>query len=159
MKIAAIFFASCILLSCSEHKGWTESDKRSFIKKCIADNKTAIGEDKVNKYCACMQEKAQQLHENYSDIDRLSMSENLDMSNECAPRGWSKSEENVFMTNCTESFISNGGDTAKATPYCDCMMRKIQVKYPDVTKTGSIPNEEINAMAEECLLLYKDENH
>ena len=158
MKIATLVFAFCILLSCSEHKGWTESDKRSFIEKCIADNKTAIGEDKVNEYCKCMQEKAKELHENYSDIDQLSMSENLDISNECAPKGWSKDEETIFMSNCTESFISNGGDTTKAAPYCDCMMQKLKVKYPDVTKTSSIPNEEINTMAEECLQLYKDEN-
>jgi hypothetical protein len=142
-------------MGCNADQGWTEGNKQAFIKSCLAENKAAIGEEKVNAYCACMQQKVQNRYPNYRDADKLTMSQNLVITDSCAPSGWSSEEKEIFMNSCSETRESMGDNKEDAITYCDCMMQKIQSRYPDVNKTGNIPNEEMTAMAQECIRLRK----
>ena len=157
MNLRLTIIAVVLLIGCNADKGWSEGNKQAFIKSCIADNRTAIGDDKVNAYCACMQQKVQNRYPDYHDADKLTMSQNLVITDSCAPPGWSSDEKAIFMNSCSETRVSMGDNKEEANVYCDCMMQKIQSKYPDVNKTGNIPNEEMTAMAQECLRI-RDRN-
>jgi len=158
MKFTLIILALALLAGCNDQKGWSEGNKQSFIKSCITDNRSAIGEKQVNQYCDCMQKKVQERYPDYRDADKLTMSQNLDITDACALKGWSDNEKTAFMNSCSETRQSMGDNKEQAVTYCDCMMQKIQAKYPDVTKTGSIPNEEMTIMARECIRLRKGSN-
>ena len=158
MKSGLIILALTVLTGCNEGKGWSEGNKQAFIKSCITDNRSAVGEKQVNEYCDCMQKKVQEKYPDYRDADKLTMSQNLEITNACALKGWSEDEKNEFMKSCIDTRQTMGDNKEQATNYCDCMMQKIQAKYPDVTKTGNIPNEEMTAMARECMSLRKDPN-
>jgi hypothetical protein len=155
MKYILILFVLYLFAGCNDEKGWSERNKQAYISSCVTDNRSAIGEKQVKAYCECMQKRVQEKYPDYRDADKLTMSQNLEITNACALKGWSDDEKKVFMNSCAETRQTMGDNKEQAATYCDCMMQKIQEKYPDVTKTGNIPNEEMTAMARECMRLRK----
>jgi len=151
MKGIWLILLFILVSSCDPGKGWTENNLQSFINTCIEENRVSIGEEKVKQYCQCMQDSVKAQYPNYRDVEKLTMSRNQEISNNCLPKGWSADEKTMFMKSCADTRQEMGDTPDQARIYCDCMMRKIQDKYPDITKAGSIPNEEMRSMAQECI--------
>ncbi|HYC40261.1 MAG TPA: hypothetical protein VEB63_07210 [Chitinophagaceae bacterium] len=151
MKLPLVLVFSLAVLSCNEQRGWTEDNKLSYIQSCISDNRGIYGAEQVKGYCDCVQSRVQRNFPDYRDVEKISMAENSRIADSCAPKGWSKDEEAIFMETCSDKRVSMGDERQVAVRYCDCMMRKIQSKYPNILTTTNIPNEEMAAMAGECL--------
>ena len=70
--------------------------------------------------------------------------------NAAKKEGWSEEERNEFRTTCVEnSKAALGEDTSKR--YCECMLGKIEAKYPNSEKAGNMPISETMQLAKECL--------
>src|SRR5687768_16124012 len=89
--------------SCDSSKGWTENNRQSYINTCVEENRSSIGEEKVKEYCICMQDSVKARYPNYRDVEKLTMSQNLDISNNCLPKGWSTEEKSMFMKSCSDT--------------------------------------------------------
>ena len=67
-----------------------------------------------------------------------------------ATSSWSKEERDSFSTNCVGGATATmGADKAKS--YCDCMLGKIESKYPKAADAGSLDVNTMTEMAKDCL--------
>ncbi|MGQ0739761.1 MAG: hypothetical protein ACT4OJ_11920 [Bacteroidota bacterium] len=67
--------------------------------------------------------------------------------------GWSSSDVNIFVDNCADEAVKGGMQRGKATDYCECMQRKLEVMYPNSQDVGNInvDSDEMQAMVKKCL--------
>lgn len=65
--------------------------------------------------------------------------------------GWSSADKEQFVKDCTAGASSMGAQKAK--DYCECMLPKIQKKYPTVAEANKITtaDAEMTEMAKECV--------
>jgi hypothetical protein len=67
-----------------------------------------------------------------------------------AKSSWSKEEKDSFTTNCVNGATAGmGADKAKS--YCDCMLGKIEEKYPKAAEAGNLDVNSMTEMAKDCL--------
>jgi hypothetical protein len=64
--------------------------------------------------------------------------------------GWSSAQKDEFVKTCTSAATGGMGE-AKAKDYCNCMLPKVEKKYPNPNDAGKMSNEDMTKMAEECL--------
>src|SRR6478672_7378422 len=63
---------------------------------------------------------------------------------------WSKADVDAFTTNCVNGASANmGADKAKS--YCDCMLGKIESKYPKADDAGKMEMNAMTEMAKDCI--------
>jgi hypothetical protein len=53
------------------------------------------------------------------------------------------------MTTCVDGAIKGLGE--KARPYCNCMLQKMESKYPNASRAGDITMSQTMDMAKDCL--------
>ena len=65
--------------------------------------------------------------------------------------GWSSGDKETFLKTCTDGATSSMG-AQKAKDYCECMLPKIQKRYPTVAEANKITtaDAEMTKMAEDC---------
>ena len=63
---------------------------------------------------------------------------------------WTKAEQDAFRENCVVNSKENLGEV-RSRNYCDCMLRKVETKYPDASEAGKITRDETMAMAKDCM--------
>ncbi len=67
--------------------------------------------------------------------------------------GWTRSDENKFVAECSDEAAKNVGET-RANQYCDCMLNKIKKMYSSYNeanlKLGRLSKEQIDRLAEDC---------
>lgn len=136
---AMILNVSCDNLTKSKSEDTEESDSKSKKKK----KKAADEED----------EDVAADDENTDDEETSnddSRSRNNDDEEDSRDASWTRSEQNEFMENCVEN---TGLSKAKSEEYCDCMLKKLQSRYPKATdmNRASDLKGEINEMAPGCL--------
>lgn len=64
---------------------------------------------------------------------------------------WSKSDSEIFIESCVgeaQNYFTPEG----ALQYCSCTMEKIMVLYPDAAYVDEMTDDEMNTVAEECIL-------
>lgn len=64
---------------------------------------------------------------------------------------WSKSDSDIFIESCV-SEAQNYFTPEGALEYCNCTMEKIMVMYPDAEYIDQMTDDELNTVAEECIL-------
>lgn len=66
---------------------------------------------------------------------------------------WSRSDVNIFVDNCVSEAVKGGMQRTKATDYCECMQRKLEVLYPNSADVGNLDVESPNIkdMINKCL--------
>jgi hypothetical protein len=66
---------------------------------------------------------------------------------------WGSSNEEIFVSNCVSSAVDGGFTKSKATAYCNCMLEKLEDKYPDPNDVGGLDENspEMKRMATECV--------
>lgn len=135
-----ILNVSCDNLTKSKSEDTEESDSKSKKKKKkSADDEEDVAADEENTD-----------DEETSNDDSESRSRNNDDEEEDSDASWTRAEQKQFMESCVEN---TGFSQSKAESYCECMLNKLQRKYP---KAASMENatgltEEIQAMAPGCL--------
>jgi len=62
---------------------------------------------------------------------------------------WSSRDITGFKTQCEKKAIKNGATTTEAQTYCNCMLRKLSTKYPDINDIN-MEGADIKIMATQC---------
>ena len=143
-------------------KGWTAADRSGFVGDCIKTAKVNIGEDSARSYCYCMQEKIERKYPIAADAVKITAA---DMASpewkkeiqDCLTitSTWPSQERANFISTCTNSAKAGLGEQ-RAKNYCECMLYKIEKKYPSSTEAATITAEvmespEFKKMVQDCL--------
>lgn len=144
-----------------EHKGWPSIERYGFIKSCVDEAKSSMSEDSARFYCYCMQDKMESMYPNLEDAAKVTED---DMNNPawqkmirtCLGGFWSSAERNEFLNSCTPSAIKSGLEEEKARNYCECMLYKIEMKFPNPMDAAEIDEKTMASpewlkLAKSCL--------
>ena len=72
-------------------------------------------------------------------------------------RGWPQSERDGFMSSCEKNAMAGGTINKElAESYCACMLKKMEILYPDIEEAAKLTNEDLETpamkrMAADCL--------
>ena len=142
-----ILNVSCDNLTKSKSEDTEESESKSKKKKKKAadeeDEDVAADDENTDDRNADDEETS-------NDDDSESRSRNNDDEEDSGDASWTRSEQNEFMENCVEN---TGLSKSKSEDYCDCMLKKLQNRYPkasDMNRASDLKGE-INEMAPGCL--------
>lgn len=133
-----------------EKKGWPNSERYGFISECIKTAKKNMSEDTARFYCYCMQFKVE---ERYPVVDSAATLTQQDMESPewqkeikaCLAGFWSGADRKTFLSDCINAAKSGLGEE-KAKNYCECMLYKVEVKFPkSADATAAITEEAINS--------------
>ena len=143
-------------------KGWPSVERNAFITECIKTAKAGMSEDSAKSYCYCMLEK---IEKKYPTIEEAGKITDADMQSaewqkdvkDCLASisKWSAIDRSVFLSECVKS-AKTGMNEEKAKSYCDCMMFKIEKKYPNPNDAADITEETLKSpewkkMVQDCL--------
>ncbi|HUR66317.1 MAG TPA: hypothetical protein VMZ03_08180 [Chitinophagaceae bacterium] len=66
---------------------------------------------------------------------------------------WNSSDVSAFVDNCTSEAVRKGMQQQKASDYCNCMQRKLEVMYPKKAEVAGLDIESptIKSMIQKCL--------
>jgi hypothetical protein len=65
---------------------------------------------------------------------------------------WTQADKDAFVGKCVpESQRQAGMSESKAKDYCDCMLDKVQKKYPKAQEAGNMSVNEATEMARDCV--------
>ena len=147
--ITILFFCKSIAQQSGEKKGWPSVERHAFITECIATAKVNMSEDSARFYCYCMQEKVER---KYPTIEEASKISGNDMQSpewqrdikSCLGGTWGSKERSGFLSNCIVS-AKDGVGEGKAKTYCECMLFKIEIRYPDPADADKLTAEKLSS--------------
>ncbi len=65
---------------------------------------------------------------------------------------WRQAEKEAFVKSCIpQAQQSANMDAARAKDYCECMLGKVEEKYPKALEAAGLTATEASAMAQECV--------
>ncbi len=131
-----------------ETKGWPSVERYAFISECINTAKESLSEDSARYYCYCMQFKVEK---KYPTIELASTITEADMNSPewqkdikaCLNGGtWSAIDRSTFLSECIAS-AKDGVGEEKATIYCECMLYKVETKFPNAADADTLTAEKL----------------
>ena len=66
----------------------------------------------------------------------------------CSPKMWTVAQRSEFLQTCRAKAEGLG---ERAEEYCSCLQKKVEAKYPNITKANRMSQKEKEAMTVECL--------
>lgn len=138
-----------IIQSASSQKSlWTYQDRTDFMTNCV-EAANAIGRDSAKFYCYCMMDK---LEKKYPDPAVLSESPDIDLESPewkkviqgCLGQNWPNEYRKGFLASCVETAKANLGEN-EARNYCECMMFKLELRYPNYEDADNISSETLSS--------------
>lgn len=136
LLLAQSLFMTVTAQNAGEQKGWPSSERYAFLRECIKEAGKNMSADSARFYCYCMQAKVE---EKYPTVEAASKITEEDMNGPafqkdiqaCLGGYWNTETRELFLTNCTGTAKQEGLEADKAKNYCECMLFKIEVRYPD----------------------------
>lgn len=143
-------------------KGWPSVERYAFITECVKSAKIGMSEDSARSYCYCMLEK---IEKKYPTIEEAGKITDADMQSaewqkdikDCLASisKWSAIDRSDFLSECVKS-AKTGMSEEKAKNYCECMMFKIEKKYPNPGDAAGITEETLKSpewkkIVQDCL--------
>jgi len=134
-----------------ENKGWPSAERYSFLNECIKTASAAMSGDSARFYCYCMQEKVEKKYPDVKDAAKLSQDDMQTPEwkkeiNNCLGGTWSSKDRSDFLTNCVAS-AKDGIGAEKAKTYCECMLFKIEQRYPSSDDAAKLTAEDLQTPA------------
>ena len=147
-KISAILILFFFVSKLNAQTQWTATNRNNFMKSCIPAAKAGMSEDSAKYYCYCMLGKIEVMYPNPADADKvtqaeLQTSEWKNMIRACLGGYWTNAQRNEFMSSCINEAKVNIPE-AKAKPYCECMMYKIEFRYHNYADTDKLTAEQLS---------------
>lgn len=151
LLVSFVFCTQIFAQSDTAQKGWPSVERYSFIRECVREAKKNMSEDSARFYCYCMQEKVEA---KYPTVEAASKVTEEDMNSEawqkdirgCLGGTWGTEEREAFISSCIESAIKGGISEEKSKNYCECMIFKIEKKYPNsADAAGNLTPEKLNS--------------
>src|SRR5687767_4897127 len=133
-----------------EKNGWTATDRGPFITECVKSAKAGMSEDSAKYYCYCMLEKVEKIYPDPTKAtavlnkNTLSSPEWKKIIMACMGAYWPAADRKDFMSSCIASATPSIGET-KAASYCECMMYKIERRYPNINDANKITEETLSS--------------
>ncbi len=66
----------------------------------------------------------------------------------CSPKIWTVAQRSEFLQTCRAKAEGLGD---RAEEYCSCLQKKVEAKYPNISKANRMSQKEKEAMTVECL--------
>ena len=143
--------------------GWSEQDKNSSLKECLASFDETQG-DLANNICPCVLEKMEKKYASLNEANtKNDEAEIKNMTLQCKEEiigngdntttvhNWSSSDENQWMSICTSPLIQKMGEQG-ANRYCSCIMDKLKVMYSSFQDMNSKASRETGAeLGKQCI--------
>jgi hypothetical protein len=162
--ISTLFLSKSFAQEAGEPKkqGWPSVERYAFITECIKTAKVSLSEDSARYYCYCMQEK---IEKKYPLIEEAGKITAADMQSpewkkdiqSCITGAstWSSKDRSGFLEECVGA-AKDGMSEQKAKGYCECMLFKIEKKYPNPNDAAGITEETMKSpewkkMVQDCL--------
>lgn len=150
LVISLLFISKSFSQQAGEKKGWPSIERYSFISECIKEAKSGMSEDSARFYCYCMQERVET---KYPTIEQAAKITEADMQSEawqkdiksCLGGFWGTSEREAFLTECMETAKKAVVSEEKSKTYCECMLFKVEIKYPNPIDAGILTPEKLNS--------------
>ncbi len=147
--LTILFISKSIAQTGGEKKGWPSVERAGFITECVATAKANMSEDAAKYYCYCMQEKVEAKYPAIEDAAKITSS---DMQSPewqrdikiCLKGAWGSKDRSKFMTECIATASENVG-AEKAKTYCECMLFKIEVRYPNPSDADKLTAEKLGS--------------
>ncbi len=133
-----------------EKKGWPSAERYGFISECIKTAQKAMSEDTARFYCYCMLFKMEEKHPTVEEAatiteDQLQSEEWQKEIKACLTGYWTGMDRNDFLKECINSAKAGLGEE-KAKNYCECMLYKVEVKFPKSSDaTEQLTEETLNS--------------
>ncbi|MEQ1677617.1 MAG: hypothetical protein ABL876_12990 [Chitinophagaceae bacterium] len=133
-----------------EKKGWPSYERYAFITSCIREARANMSEDSARFYCYCMQEKVELKYPNIELAAKITEAEmesavwQTDIKS-CLGGFWGTEEREAFLSNCIETAEKGGSGTEKAKNYCNCMLFKIETRYPNPLNATDLTPEKLSS--------------
>ena len=140
-KLIILFLAAGLFIACNNDK---KTDRR-------ADRDAERTKD---DYSTDDKDSKDSKDADYKDADKGDKEEVSDRDKDNTAGGnWSRSDVNIFVDNCVSEAVKGGMQRTKATDYCECMQRKLEVLYPNSADVGNLDVESPNIkdMINKCL--------
>lgn len=145
-----ICFASLTLTAqTGEKKGWPSVERYAFITECMKSAQKGMSEDTARFYCYCMIFKMEEKYPAIEEAaaitaDTLATPEWQKEIQACLQGYWNSKDRNDFLKDCISS-AKDGLGEEKAKNYCECMLYKVEVMFPDSGKaTEELTEEKLN---------------
>lgn len=152
-----------VLASCGNKNesgsNWNDFVRQAFLATCMKEAIPLVGEKHADSYCKCMQQKVEARYPDALDVGDLTDAQVDEFAVGCNEKAdsvtmantpWSETSRADFVDACVEGAGAElSREEAKA--YCTCMQEKVEKKTVNVGGADSIPEEEINRMADDCL--------
>jgi hypothetical protein len=161
LLIFLAFSGNVIAQPPSEQLGWSKADRTDFVTSCIGTAKAGMSEDSAKHYCLCMLEKIESKFPNPADAgkltaEQLASPEWKKIIQNCLTGQWTTDERSEFVTSCVNAAKEGIGEE-KAKKYCDCMLYKVEKKYPNAADAAKLTAQELEKpewkkALQECLL-------
>jgi hypothetical protein len=151
LLFSALFINKAFVQEAGEKKGWPSVERSAFIIECIKSAKVNMSEDSARSYCYCMQEKIEKKYPAIEDVAKLSAADmqspewQKEIKN-CLTgiSAWSATDRSDFLSECIAS-AKAGMTEEKAKNYCQCMMFKVEKKYPSPADAGNLTKEDLQS--------------
>lgn len=150
MKKLLILIVSIILLAaCNNDKSKTSRNTENQSKGDYRNGDSENEKDKDKEKSSDDKGDIDRNSGNYDDV----VDDDEEGNHVADGANWSSRDINDFTRECVDAAVDKGLDRSKAQTYCNCMLRKLTAKYPDVKDAAKIDMESpsINKMAEDCL--------
>lgn len=140
----------------AQESSWTYKDRDDFISNCVTAASGGMSIDSAKHYCYCMMSI---LEKSYPDPKQVVELSDNDLSSPewkakiraCLGLPWPASFRANFMENCVGAAKAHLGE-ADARSYCDCMMYKVQLIYPNYVEADQISQETLASPAFQKLI-------
>lgn len=63
--------------------------------------------------------------------------------------GWPQNERSGFINSCEKKAIAEGGDKLTAQSFCQCMLDKMEARYPDIKVAAKLTRAQVNQFGEQ----------
>jgi hypothetical protein len=122
-KLLILFLAFGLLTACNNNKTKADKTDNGKTEKENTDNKDAKTTD--NK-----------------ESDNKETTDNN-------TSGWPQKDRDDFIGSCVDKAYESSGDRALSENYCECMLGKIEQKYPNIEDAKKLTDTDINALLTE----------
>ncbi len=144
----------------TKRKGWTPADRKEFITSCTGTAEAGMSKDSASYYCQCMQEKVEKKYPTMEEVSRLSdttfLSPEWQKEVKSCFGGWGTKDRSDFVKECVRT-ASAGMSEEKARSYCECMVFKVEKRFPRIDEVATklteaeLSKPEWQKLIRECL--------
>jgi hypothetical protein len=175
-----LLVALCVVVSfvnCNNNGGgWSVQDRLEGMKLCTEGVGGKLDDATTKKYCSCVMEKAMQKYKSLAESNKASEEEGTMLGQSCLKviqgggtdpgdegkikkkdglfggGGWSKSDQENFMSPCSNSLVNKGYTSSQARQLCSCVLEKLEKQYSNLSEADTKGGEQAGATTmQECM--------